>query len=143
MTVARRGREPGLALWREGRSVPMRDWARELLDAMTGICEVLDHGDLDRPYSQALAMQTAKIEDVALTPSARLLAELTAGESFFDLALRMSATHKAYFLDLYPPNEERLREFSLEARESLVAQQAIEAADTATFEEYLARYFAD
>jgi len=143
VTVARRGREPGLALWREGRSVPMRDWARELLDAMTGICEVLDHGDLDRPYSQALAMQTAKIEDVALTPSARLLAELTAGESFFDLALRMSTTHKAYFLDLYPPNEERLREFSLEARESLVAQQAIEAADTATFEEYLARYFAD
>src|SRR5215470_17841774 len=143
VTVARRGREPGLALWREGRSVPMRDWARELLDAMTGICEVLDHGDADRPYSQALATQTAKIEDVALTPSARLLAELTAGESFFDLALRMSATHKAYFLDLYPPNEERLREFSLEAGESLAAQKAIEAADQGTFREYLTRYFAD
>src|SRR5215813_7616689 len=95
LTVARRGREPGLGLWREGRSVPMRDWARELLDAMTGICEVLDHGAADKPYSQALATQTAKIEDVALTPSARLLAELSAGESFFDLALRMSATHKA------------------------------------------------
>jgi len=121
----------------------MRDWARELLDAMAGICEVLDHGEADRPYSQALATQTAKIEDVALTPSARLLAELTAGESFFDLALRMSATHKAYFLDLYPPNEERLREFSLEAHESLAAQKAIEAADKGTFEEYLARYFAD
>ena len=143
VTVARRGREPGLTLWREGRSVPMRDWARELLDAMAGICEVLDHGEADRPYSQALATQTAKIEDVALTPSARLLAELTAGESFFDLALRMSATHKAYFLDLYPPNEERLREFSLEAHESLAAQKAIEAADKGTFEEYLARYFAD
>jgi hypothetical protein len=55
----------------------------------------------------------------------------------------MSATHKAYFLDLYPPNEERLREFSQEAHESLTAQQAIEAADRGTFEEYLARYFAD
>jgi glutamate--cysteine ligase len=55
----------------------------------------------------------------------------------------MSATHKAYFLDLYPPNEERLREFSLEARESLAAQHAIEAADTGTFEEYLSRYFAE
>jgi glutamate--cysteine ligase len=143
LTVARRGREPGLALWREGRSVPMRDWARELLDAMAGICEVLDHDDTGRPYTQALATQTAKLEDVALTPSARLLAELSAGESFFDLALRMSATHKAYFLDLYPPNEERLREFSREARESLAAQQAIEAADRGTFEEYLARYFAD
>ena len=143
LTVARRGREPGLALWREGRSVPMRDWARELLDAMAGICEVLDHGDTARPYTQALATQTAKLEDVALTPSARLLAELSAGESFFDLALRMSATHKDYFLDLYPPNEERLREFSLAAGESLAAQQAIEAADRGTFEQYLARYFAD
>src|SRR5215831_11705288 len=143
LTVARRGREPGLALWREGRAVPMRDWARELLDAMTGICEVLDHGVADKPYSQALATQTAKIEDVALTPSARLLAELSAGESFFDLALRMSATHKAYFLDLYPPNEERLREFSLEAHESLAAQQTVETTDKGTFEEYLTRYFAD
>jgi glutamate--cysteine ligase len=143
LTMARRGREPGLTLWREGRSVPVRDWARELLDAMTGICEVLDHGGADRPYSQALAAQTAKVEDVALTPSARLMAELASGESFFDLALRMSATHKAYFLDLYAPNEERLREFSLEARESLAAQHAIEAADTGTFEEYLARYFAE
>jgi len=55
----------------------------------------------------------------------------------------MSATHKDYFLDLYPPNEERLREFSLAAGESLAAQQAIEAADRGTFEQYLARYFAD
>src|SRR6516162_567728 len=143
VTVARRGREQGLALWREGRSVPMREWARELLDGMTGICEVLDQGDPARPYSQALATQAAKIEDVTLTPSARLMTELSAGESFFDLALRMSATHKAYFLDLYPPNEERLREFSLEARESLAAQHAVEAADTGTFEQYLARYFAE
>jgi glutamate--cysteine ligase len=143
LTVARRGREPGLLLWRDGRNVPMRDWAHELLDSMSGICEVLDRGDAGRPYSQALATQTAKIEDVALTPSARLMAELTAGESFFDLALRMSATHKAYFLDLYPPNEERLREFSQEARDSLAAQKAVEAADSGTFEQYLARYFAD
>jgi len=143
VTVARRGREPGLTLWRDGRNVPLGEWARELIDSMSGICDVLDRGDAGRPYSQALVAQAAKIEDVARTPSARLLAELSAGESFFDLALRMSATHKAYFLDLYPPNEERLREFSSEAVESLAAQQSIEAADTGTFDEFLARYFAD
>src|SRR4029077_15954715 len=32
VTVARRGREPGLLLWRGDREVPMREWARELLD---------------------------------------------------------------------------------------------------------------
>jgi glutamate--cysteine ligase len=143
LTVARRGREPGLVLWREGRHTPMRDWARELLDSMVGICEILDRGDATRPYSHALETQAAKLADVALTPSARLLRELTSsGESFFDLALRMSATHKAYFLDLYPPNEERLREFGVEAERSVERQRSIEARDRGTFAEYLARYFA-
>src|SRR4029077_12508558 len=115
----------------------------ELLDSMTGICEILDRGDSERPYSQALATQVAKVSDVALTPSARLMADLTAGESFFDMALRMSAAHKAYFLELYPPNDERLREFAQEAQDSVAAQRKIEASDRGTFEDYLTRYFAD
>jgi len=143
LTVARRGREPGLTLSRDGRSVPMRDWAAELLDSMAGVCEILDRGEAERPYAQALAAQAAKVADVARTPSARLMAELEGGESFFDLALRMSAAHKAYFLDLYPPNEERLGELGEEARESLTAQRRIEGSDKGTFDEYLARYFAD
>ncbi|TLY80498.1 MAG: glutamate--cysteine ligase [Gammaproteobacteria bacterium] len=143
VTVARRGREPELTLWRDARTVPMRDWACELLDSLTGICEILDRGDASRPYAQALAAQAAKIEEVSLTPSARLMSELVAsGESFFDLALRMSMTHKAYFLELYAPNEERLAEFAREAAESLRKQQSIEAGDRGSFEDYLARYFA-
>src|SRR5690242_7186697 len=50
VVVARRGREPGLTLWRDGREVPMRDWAHEMVDSMTGICELLDDGDPLRPY---------------------------------------------------------------------------------------------
>jgi glutamate--cysteine ligase len=144
LTVARRGREPGLSLWRDGRSVPMRAWAGELIDSLTGICEILDRGDPSRPYSAALAAQRAKVEDARLTPSARMMKDLTeSGEPFFDLALRMSATHKGYFLDLYPPNEARLKEFAGEAEESLARQRAIEAADEGTFDEFLARYFKD
>jgi glutamate--cysteine ligase len=143
LIVARRGREPGLTLSRDGRSVLMREWAGELLDSMAGVCEILDRGDEHRPYAQALAAQSAKVADVSRTPSARLLADLKGGESFFDLALRMSAAHKAYFLELYPPNEERLAELGAEARESLAAQRQIEQSDRGTFDEYLARYFAE
>jgi glutamate--cysteine ligase len=142
LTVAHRGREPGLALWRDGRRASMAGWAAELIDSMTGICEVLDHGDPAQPYTEALATQAAKIADVKLTPSARLLAEITStGESFFDLALRMSATHKAYFLDLYPSNAERQAELAAEAEESLKKQRALESRQQESFEEYLARYF--
>jgi len=143
LLVARRGREPGLMLARDGRPAPLAAWALELLDSMSGICEVLDHGDPAQPYAQSLATQTAKVRDARLTPSARLLAELqSTGERFFDVALRISAMHKAYFLDLYMPNPERQKELAAEAAESLVKQQALERAEKQSFEQYLARYFA-
>jgi len=140
--VAHRGREPGLKLNRNGSPIELRAWALELIDSMRGLCEMLDHGDAQRPYAAALDLQQAKIDDPALTPSARTLEELrSTGESFADMALRMSRVHKAYFLDLYPPNEQRLAEFATEARESLERQEAVEAADRVTFDQFLANYF--
>ncbi len=60
VTVASRGREPGLALWTERGALPLADWATEMLDQMQGICELLDAGDASRPYSAALAFQRAE-----------------------------------------------------------------------------------
>jgi glutamate--cysteine ligase len=144
LKVARRGREPGLTLNREGRNYPMKDWARELLDAMQGVCEMLDHGEPTRPYMAALEQQRAKLDDVERTPSARLLTEMRqTGETFFELAQRMSKLHKDYFLDLYPPNERRLAEFAAQAEESHTAQARIEATDKVDLDTYLADYLAD
>lgn len=141
--VAQRGREPGLQLQRFGRPVELRTWALELIDSMRGLCELLDHGDPQRPYSAALELQGAKVQDIALTPSARSLEELrNTGESFAQLALRMSEAHKSYFLELYPPNEQRLAEFAQEAEESWERQAAVERADRISFDEYLQQYFA-
>jgi len=140
--VARRGREPGLKLNRNGRPIELRTWALELIDSMRGICELLDQGDERKPYTAALDLQQTKIDDPDRTPSARSLQELrTTGESFAQFALRMSRVHKAYFLDLYPPNEQRLAEFSAEAEESLQRQAAVEAADDMTFDQFLVEYF--
>lgn len=143
VTVARHGREPGLQLVRDGRKVPMLDWAREILDQMQGVCELLDHGDPQKPYAAALAVQAAKLDDVALTPSARLIRELRdTGESFFDLALRTSAAHKSYFLDLHAPNPARLGEFASQAEESLQAAEAMARAPQGDFDAFLASYLA-
>jgi glutamate--cysteine ligase len=142
VTVARRGREPGLTLSRDGRQVPMLEWAREIIDQMQGVCELLDEGDPQKPYAAALAVQAAKLDDFELTPSARLIKEIReTGESFFDLALRTSATHKGYFLDLHAPNEARLREFADQANESLEVAEAMASAPQADFDQFLADYF--
>ena len=113
---------------------------------MTGdsraLLAVAHRGDL--AFSDALEQQRAKIDDVERTPSARLLTEMrTTGESFFQLALRMSNLHKDYFLGLYPPNENRLAQFAAAAAESQEAQRRIEQADRVGFDAYLAGYLAD
>lgn len=142
VVVAHRGREPGLHLQRGSKAVSLQSWSLELIDEMRGVCELLDQGDPQRPYMAALEVQQAKIHDVALTPAARTLSELqTNGESFFDFAKRMSKAHKGYFLDLYPPNEARLKQFREEADASLERQAQIERTDTVDFDRYLAAYF--
>lgn len=143
VTVACRGRLPGLVLHSEGRDRPLVDWGRELLEDMQGVCELLDHEEPGRPYRAALESQRAKIEDAACTPSAQLLAEMReSGETFFQFALRMSGVHKGYFLGLYPPDERRLAEFAAAADESRLEQRRIEAGDKEDFAAYLARYLA-
>ncbi len=144
VTVARRGREPGLTLSCDGRPADLRVWAGEILEAMQATCELLDQGDPAKPYSAALAIQVQKLADPAATPSARLLKEMRdTGESFVDLAFRMSATYKSYFTDLHAPDEAKIAEFSAEAEESLEAQERLEAAPQKPFRDYLGDYFRD
>jgi glutamate--cysteine ligase len=143
LKVARRGREPGLHLVRDGRQRPLAAWAGEILDEMTGICELLDQGDPAGPHAAALRAQQEKVRDVETTPSARLLRELaTTGDTFHGLARRISGLHRDYMLSLPPPNAGRLGEFESEARESLAKQASIEAAQTGSFEDYLGHWFA-
>jgi glutamate--cysteine ligase len=143
VTVARRGREPGLLLRRDGREVPMQDWAREILDQMQGICELLDAGDPQRPHAAALAAQTAKLDDPAVTPSAGLIATLrSSGESFFDLALRTSAAHKTQMTDLPALDAARAAEFAADTTESLSKAEALERAPREDLDAYLDAYLA-
>lgn len=140
--VAVTGRCPGLVLAISGTEKPLAEWGREICRQLAPICRLLDGDDPSRSYSAALELQAAKIEDVSLTPSARILAEMRQeGESFFQFALRMSRQHQEYFAALPPMSPLRLQEFEAEAARSLEAQAALEANETEPFEAFLAHYF--
>ena len=99
--VCYRGREPGLELQRNGKTITLKDWASEFCDAMTGCADVLDENRADKPYRQALQEQAAAVQDPGQTPSARVLDEMrTHGEGYFHFAQRMSLQHQKYFLEL-------------------------------------------
>jgi glutamate--cysteine ligase len=141
-TVARRGREKRLMLRRQGRTVPLRDWAREITSAMQGVAELLDAGT-GREYQKALAACAARLDDPELTPSARLIRELQENrQSLADYCLDLSRRYRDHFLALPPESNRHFQLLEIEAQASLDRQCWIEEHDTLTFEEYLAAYYA-
>jgi glutamate--cysteine ligase len=138
--VAHRGRDRNLRLMRYGRGVLLRQWADRVLDAMAGICEVLDGDDPERPYSTALDRQREKVTAPEITPSGRMLQEMRdRGEGFYQFARRLSHMHRAHYrqVELSPQCRVTLER---EARASRERQAAIEAADEVDFDTFLARY---
>jgi glutamate--cysteine ligase len=141
--TAKRGREPGLVLQRNGKPVSLHDWAREIVDKVRAVAELIDCHEGDDSYIAAVTVMTSLVEDPDSTPSARLLQELREGDcSFFEFALGVARSHKAYFQSITAMPKDRASELEDEARTSVQRQREIEAADSMSFEDYLSRYFA-
>ena len=141
--VASRGREPGLEVRIGAETRGLQAWSEEIFDRLRPLCAILDEGQPDDSYSSALEVQREKIRDPALTPSARVLASLERrNESFFDFALRLSARHRSYFLDLPAPAAAAQSRLADEVTASLRRRAEIEAAGQPPFEDYLRRYYA-
>ena len=141
--TAKRGREPGLTLRRNGKPVELSDWAGEIVDKVAAVAEFVDRHEEGGCYREAVSHVASQVAEPESTPSARLLQELRDSDcSFFEFALDVARRNKAYFSSIAPMPPERAREIENEARESVQRQRDIEAADDISFEEYLARYFA-
>ena len=140
--AAKHGREPGVELQVNGEAVTLKHWAERICDDLVAICEILDGDDPERPYSKALAYQREAIRDPERTPSARILAEMRAnGESFYELALRLSQKHSKFFLARQPAAS-RISMFDAEASASHARQRQMEIDEQLPFAEFLERYFA-
>ncbi len=138
--TARQGRSPDIVLERDRRPVALTQWADELLAAMAPVVELLDGPE--RRYRHSWIEQQEKVRDPALTPSARILAEMRArGETFVAFAQRLSEEHRQYFTQR-ELGEERRALFGRLARESLQRQHSLEEGDVKGFDEFLADYFA-
>ena len=139
--VAVRGRDPALRLRRTGAGVAVFDWAREIVDAIAEIAEVLDSASRTHRYAGAVESCRASLDDPRRLPSARVLDEMRArSEAFFEFAMRKSEEHRATLLATALPAD---REAALVAAavSSHRAQREIEAADRLSFPQYLERYF--
>src|SRR5450830_1155398 len=138
--TVKEGRRPGLTLTRDGSEVSLKEWAHELLERIAPVAALLDtdhnHSGV---HAATLAIQQAKIDNPALTPSAKVLEEVRALGSSSAFGLRQSQLHAASFRnDPLMPAEIAL--FDELVKASLAEQAAIEAAPGPAFDDFVAAY---
>ncbi|MFK7828218.1 MAG: glutamate--cysteine ligase [Congregibacter sp.] len=140
--VVNRGREPGLELQDAAGSRPLVEWANSLISEMQSSAELLDkaHGGTD--YRQTLGTQLETLRGDRETPSARVLREMREERMpYFRLALNYSNRWAAHFRER--ALDSKLEQaMDAETASSLERQATLEAADSLSFEDYLAAYYA-
>jgi glutamate--cysteine ligase len=140
LLVANRGRDPKLKLLDNRREVPLQ-WALMLCEQMQEICEILDSGNTDIPYTCALHQQIEKIRSPELTASARMLTVMRAQKmSITELVLQKSQDYTRYFRNAALDAAIK-RNFDLQVEASLAQQKQLEATDEISFDQYLSNYF--
>ena len=140
--VARRGREPGLQLFRGDERVTLQDWAATICRDMVQVARLIDPGER-QGHVEAIRYQLEAVEDPERTPSAALLSELhSGGQSLARYGLELAGRTREYFLALAPELNRHRDLLTAQAESSLARQRQIEAADGQPFDQYLARYLA-
>lgn len=142
LTVALRGRTPGLELIAPAGKRALRAWSLEICDRMQAICEALDANEAGTPYGHALRQQVEALRHPELLPSARVLDTLASDkQQFHNYAMALS-TGYADALRGNPPDPATEQRFTELARTSHAEQAAIEATDDVPLDDYIRAYIA-
>jgi glutamate--cysteine ligase len=138
--IVNQGRMPGLILKHQGNDIPMQGWAESLMKDLRHSAALLDEVHATDGYSQSVAVQSAKVQDPDLTPSARILKEMKDGRlSFHAFGLKHSLAHQEWFRN-QPISRHQLDHLVAVSAQSLAKQASIEASDDMSFDEYLAKW---
>lgn len=131
------GRKKHLQLIDNGNLRMFNDWGNELLTKMTPVAELLDHIHNTSDYVSALDQQRVKINDSDATPSAQVLAQMTALRiPFFRFAMNQAISHRKH-LSERSLSREVIDYFSKLTDKSVDDQHRLEQADTLSFDAYL------
>ncbi|MEI8235681.1 MAG: glutamate--cysteine ligase [Methylococcaceae bacterium] len=141
LKVANHGRKPNVALVRNGKNIPLKTWANDILQQMQSICAALDENEVEQPYSDTLALQCKLVENTQLTPSAKMLATMCEYNiPFACFAVDQSAEHASFFATQPLDNTTR-QTFIDNASASHLKQHKLENAMQPDFDQFLQHYF--
>jgi glutamate--cysteine ligase len=136
--VALNGRDPNLTIRHGGRDQLLPALAQTLMESIAEFAVTIDKNTGTDCYQKACQQQQDKIDDVRLTPSHQVLAQITEQSSYLNFSLKQSAQFAAHFSQPLAP--EQVAFWQRETAASVGRQRDIEANDSGTFDDFLAEY---
>lgn len=144
-TAVNQGRNPAAPIWwfeeEQIGTLPLQEAAKRLMARLHPVALLLDLSHAtSTPFSSALEQQQARVEDVTLTPSARLLELVKESGGHTQAVLQLARAQREQLLTC-PLSKAREQLFTELASRSLEEQKNLEAQDHLSFDDYLAEYF--
>ncbi len=137
LQVVEHGRSDGVVFQTNKGDMTFKDSAASLFDGIRATGELI-FGD---EFAPVLATMRARVEDPSLTPSGKLIDKMRGGSFWAEMMTAQSQQHAEYFRSRAP--DDTLRAAAEQERlASVKKREAIEAADNADFETFLARFYA-
>ena len=131
------GRDEDLELQLKEGSVLLRDKAAEILDAMTNFESRIGNQEYRNVFKRSLKSQRQKISDSNMTPSGKLLQEITAsGLTWDEYTNQIAKSHKEEILK----SKREVHYLEEQAKESLEEFTIKEAQKEKDFDSFLAEY---
>ncbi len=138
--VAHQGRKPGLKIQHFGDPILLQEYAGNLFNDLQQVAEKLDQTYACSRYSDAVQAHQKMISNPALTPSARILAEMHEHrESFIEFSLRKSYQQRDHYLKKQM-DIRHFEKFEQLSQTSLQQQKTLEKKDISDFEQFLKQY---
>lgn len=136
------GRDPEMRLQKgDGTETSLVDWSHEIFDSIIRSADLLDQATDTDKYSLAVNQYALSLDDPELTPSARVLREMTeSGSTYHGWTRQQSIKATEYYRNrsLSNSDQQRLRAI---ADKSHTDQTKMEADDDLDFDEFLREYF--
>lgn len=139
--IVNRGRDPELMIYCGNNEVSMRHCAENLLNDMKPVAEQLDQAQRTTAHADSLDRQLAKVLNDSLTPSARILDTLSAGNQSILAFSQAQTTAFARELKAHELSAETEHQLLADVEASWARQRELEQDDSLDFDEFLATYY--
>ena len=135
------GRKEGLTIETPEGPQDFKNIAKELMSSLSACSDILDHAFNSNKYAAVVNEYTEMINKPELTPSGKVLKEMSQNHSsYFPFAKSLSSQHNQFLKSRKIPSE-LLEHLKLEAEKSIQMQKEIEDTDSISFDDFLENYF--